>query len=138
MIHERRRVMRRTSGRKLTRRMFVVSMIVTSANAAASYDGSFRTVALSGDSAPGTRVEFMDLSFVVLEVKCDIRHMKRIIRKVFFHHIPLIAAADNKFIDAVRRITLHDVPEDRLAANFYHWLWFQHRLLRQACPGATG
>jgi len=47
--------------------------------------------------------------------------MQKIVRKIFFDDIALVSEANDEFIEAVRLVDLHDVPDDRLAADLDHW-----------------
>jgi hypothetical protein len=40
------------------------------------------------------------------------RRGTEIVGKIFLDDVTLVAAADNKIIDSVSRIDLHDVPQD--------------------------
>ena len=52
--------------------------------------------------------------------------MERVVREIFFDNVLLVAGANYKFVEAVVRVFLHYVPENRLAANFNHR--FRHEL----------
>jgi hypothetical protein len=65
----------------------------------------------------------MDVHRIIPHVEGDIGIMEKVIRKPFFYHITFIAKADDEFVDAVRRVNLHDMPQDRLATDLDHWLW---------------
>ena len=62
----------------------------------------------------------MYLDSICTHVKCDIRHMQEIIRKIFLDHIPFIPTADDEIINAMMGVNFHDMPQDRLATNLYH------------------
>ena len=64
--------------------------------------------------------------------------MKKIIRKKFLDHVALVAEADDEVVDAVVGINLHDVPEDRAAADFHHGLGARGSFFRQPAPKSTG
>lgn len=93
----------------------------------------FQTGIHQGD-LPGFSLLVMDdLLTVVGKVKGDITMMQKIMGEIFLDHITLIPQADDELIDAIVRIDLHDVPEDRLAADLYHGLGLEMGLL--ADPG---
>lgn len=48
--------------------------------------------------------------------------MEEIVREILFDDVAFVATADNKVIHAVVRVHLHDVPEDRTAADLDHRL----------------
>ncbi len=56
------------------------------------------------------------------DVERDVRSVQEIISKVLFDYIPFVTTADYEIIDSVGRISLEDVPKNRLAADFNHWL----------------
>ena len=43
--------------------------------------------------------------------------MKKVICKIFLDDIALVAQADDEIMDAMMRLDLHDMPEDRLFAD---------------------
>ena len=60
-----------------------------------------------------------------LEIDGEVGDMTEIIVKILFDDITLVTAADDEFVDAVTGERLHDVPQDRLSADFYHGLGYQ-------------
>ena len=58
-------------------------------------------------------------------VERDVRHVQEVVGEVLLDDVALVAAADDEVVDAVRRVDLHDVPEDRLAADLDHRLRLQ-------------
>ena len=58
-------------------------------------------------------------------MKADIAHVQEIVSEIFLDHVPLRAAADDKLVDAMGAVELENVPEDWLAADLHHWLWFE-------------
>ena len=46
--------------------------------------------------------------------------MHEIIGEIFFNNIAAIPQAYDEFVDAVGGVNFHDMPQDRLAANFHH------------------
>jgi hypothetical protein len=69
----------------------------------------------------------MELDTVLRQVEGNVRHVQAIIGEVFLDHVALEAAADDEIAYAVGIVELHDVPEDRPAANL------DHRLRPQMC-----
>ena len=69
----------------------------------------------------------MHLNLVFSKIKCNVRRMK-VIRKILLLDT-LVPAANNKIIDAVNRMHLHDMPEDWRAAYFHHRFRPRARLL---------
>ena len=80
--------------------------------------------------SPGFGLTLMHLHAVLAHVESNVRHVKKVVGKVLLDDVPLVAAANHEVVDAVVRIGLHDVPEDRLATNFNHGLGLDGSLLR--------
>ena len=59
---------------------------------------------------------------VVLQVEAAVAVTQEIIREVFLDDVALVPAAHNKLINAVGGVNLHDVPQNRSAADFNHRL----------------
>ena len=68
----------------------------------------------------------------------DVGHVQEIIGEIFLDDITLVAAADHEIVDAMRRIDLHDVPENGLAADLDHRLRPEIALLGNASPEPSG
>ena len=58
--------------------------------------------------------------------------MKQIIGKIFLYQISFVAKANHEIGDAEGGVALHDVPEDRLAADLHHGLGADFGLFGQA------
>ena len=65
-------------------------------------------------------------------MKGHIAHVQEVIGEILLDHIALVTAADHKLVDAMGAIDLEDVPKDRLATDFHHWLGFQVRFFTDA------
>ncbi len=59
--------------------------------------------------------------------KGNIKHMQKIIGKVFLVNIVFIPAANNKFIHTVGRIHIKDMPKNGPTSNLYHQFRFAIR-----------
>src|SRR5881409_3309534 len=79
---------------------------------------------------------FLHMSDVTFEG--DVGHVKEIVGEVFLDDVTLISAAEHKFVDPVVGKDLHDVPQNRLAADLNHRLWFEMGLFGYAGPHSTG
>ncbi len=64
--------------------------------------------------------------------------MQEVVSKIFFNDITLVAAADDKFIDAMMAIDFEDVPKNWLATDLHHWLWLEVGFLAYAAAEAAG
>jgi len=71
-------------------------------------------------------------------IEGDVRHVKEIIGEILLDHIALVAAAHDEIVDAMTGIDLHDVPKDRLAADFDHWLGLDACFFGNTCTEPTG
>ena len=83
---------------------------------------------------PGLGMPFMYFHAVIHHVERYIRHVQEVIGEVLLDDIAFVAAANDEIVNAVMGVHLEDVPEDRFAANFDHWLGLQMGLFRN--PGA--
>ncbi|MPN15941.1 hypothetical protein SDC9_163277 [bioreactor metagenome] len=64
--------------------------------------------------------------------------MQIIIRKILLDHMLLVSRADHKIVVSIMGIQLHNVPEDRLVADFNHRLWPQVALFGQSGSKPAG
>ncbi len=64
--------------------------------------------------------------------------MKEVIPKILFYYIAAIAAAYDELVDAIGRIDLHHMPQDRPAANFNHRLGLEMGLFGNASAESSG
>ncbi len=64
--------------------------------------------------------------------------MEKVVCEVLFDDVAFVAAADNKVVDSMGGIDLHDVPEDWFSSDFYHWFGLQVRLFGDAGSEASG
>jgi len=87
---------------------------------------------------PWLELILMQVDTVVRQIDGDIGGVQREVGKVLLHHIALVAEADHEIGDAEVGVTLHDVPENRLAANFHHRLWTEHGFFRQTRTETAG
>ena len=72
-----------------------------------------------GDS-PRLCTLLMYIHTVLTHTEGYIRHMQEVVGKILFNHIPLVPTTDNKVVDTVSGVDLHNMPEDWLATNFNH------------------
>src|SRR5207248_2305370 len=68
------------------------------------------------------------------QVEGHVAHVEVVVGKVLLDHVAAVAEADHELVDPVRRVDLHDVPEQRLRSQLDHRLRLAARLLAQ--PGA--
>ena len=80
----------------------------------------------------------MDMHLVAAHVESDVGHVQEVVGEVLFDHIALVAQADHEVIDSIVGIDLHDVPKNRLAADFDHWLGAQVGFFTDAGAKAPG
>ena len=65
----------------------------------------------------------MDSRFAGAQIDGDIVVDGVEVEEIFFDYFRFISQSDNKLVDSVVGIDIHDVPEDRSAADFDHRLW---------------
>ena len=68
----------------------------------------------------------------------DVARMQEVVCKIFFDHIPLVAAANYKFVDAVMAVHFENVPKNWLATDLHHGLGLEVGLLADAGAEAAG
>ena len=66
---------------------------------------------------PGLDAVAVGVHGVVVQVERHIGARQDVVAEVLLDHVALVAAADHEIVEAVGRVDLHDVPEDRLAAD---------------------
>ena len=79
----------------------------------------------------------MHFHAVFSHVKCDVRHVQKIVCKIFLDDVALIATANDKVINAVMGIGLHDVPQDWLTTYLNHGLWLGVSFLTDTSTQST-
>src|SRR5450830_1800882 len=78
----------------------------------------------------GARI--MPFHAVVFEIDGHVGHVQDIVGKILLDGISFVPKTDDKILNAIGRICLHDMPEDGLATDFNHWLRAKSRLLTQS------
>ena len=73
-----------------------------------------------------------DHAVLLRKVERDVRRVQEVVSEPLLDHVLLVARAYNEFIEAEVTVPLHDVPEDRHAADLHHGLGPPLRLLRDA------
>ena len=79
---------------------------------------------------PGLRLPLVDGHRVEGDVEGDVRHVEEVVGEILLDQIALVAAADHELVHAMGGIELHDMPEDRPAADLDHRLRLEVRFLR--------
>ena len=74
----------------------------------------------------------VNLPRTIAHVERNIGHVQEVIREIFLDDIALVAKAEDKIADAVAAVDLHDVPQNRTAADFHHRFWPHGGLFGQA------
>ena len=77
------------------------------------------------------------LALAIGKVVCNIRGVEKIVSEIFFDDMLFIPSANDELIEAIMRIQLHDMPKNRLAAQFYHRLGFKLTLFANTGTVAT-
>ena len=76
---------------------------------------------------PGLRIIVVIRIFVRFQIDRHIRLIEIIVGEKTLDDIALISQTHNKIVESVMGIFLHDMPQNRLSANFDHRLGFQMR-----------
>ncbi len=93
--------------------------------------GHRRLARLDQGDLPGLRFGAVDLHPAAGQVEADVGRVEVVVGEVLLDQIALVAQADHELLDPVGRIELHDVPEDRFAADLDHRLGAHRGLLAQ-------
>jgi len=67
----------------------------------------------------------MHFHLILHHIERNIGHVQEVVGEVLFNNISLITAADDKVVNTVGRVELHDVPKNGFATNFNHWFWLE-------------
>jgi hypothetical protein len=65
------------------------------------------------------------------QVERDVVVQRVEVEEILLDHLALVAERDDELVDPVAPVDVHDVPQDRLAADLDHRLRLERRLLRQ-------
>ena len=117
-----------------TERVFVLQIFRDTLQSATSHGA---VAGIDQCHAPRFGVFAVHLHLVVGHTEGDIRHVQKVVGEIFLDDVALVAAADHEIVHAMRRIHLHDVPQNRLATHFDHRFRPQVRLLRDAGSQAS-
>nr|GFC32450.1 hypothetical protein [Tanacetum cinerariifolium] len=58
------------------------------------------------------------------QIDSHVRHVAVVVKEELFNDVTLVAQANNEILDPVIGVATHDVPQQWLATDFYHRLWF--------------
>jgi hypothetical protein len=72
--------------------------------------------------APVLGAAIVDGQLVLSQVDRHVRLVQEVVGEIFLDHVALVTKAHHELAHAVLGVALHDVPEDRLAADFHHGL----------------
>lgn len=86
---------------------------------------------------PGLRLTLVDRHRVEGDVEGDVGHVEEVVGEILLDQIALIAAADHEVVHAMGGIELHDVPENRPAADLDHRLRLEVGLFRDPSSQAA-
>src|SRR3569832_11481 len=70
--------------------------------------------------------------FTRLEVYLEVRSMTVVIEKKFLDNVTLVTKTDNKFVNPMMAVNLHDMPKQRPPSHLHHRLRFRVGLFRNA------
>ena len=86
---------------------------------------------------PGFTVLLMDGHLVVLKIEGDVAAMEEVVGEIFFDDVPFVSQENDKIVVSIPRVDLHDVPENRMAANLHHGFWDDICLFGKTCAHAA-
>src|SRR6266702_8740521 len=73
----------------------------------------------------------MELHLVLFQIHRHIGGIEKIVGEILFYDDALIPQADDKVVDAMRRINIHDMPENRALTHLHHRLRSQYGLFAE-------
>ena len=76
--------------------------------------------------------------FTVRKIERYIAVVKEIVGKPLLDHVLTVPRANDEVVKSVIGILLHDMPKDRLSADFDHGLGFKLTFFRNAGPEPAG
>src|ERR1700730_14977701 len=79
----------------------------------------------------------MNGHLIGMHVKGHIGGMEEVFGEVFLDDVALVSATDDEVIDAMLRVNLQNVPENRTAANLDHRLGTNYRFFRETRADAA-
>ncbi len=88
--------------------------------------------------SPVLRMVIQYFYTIIAKIDCHITIMAEVIGKIFLDDILLIATTDDKILNAVMAVSLHDVPQDGLPSDFNHRFGDQIGRFAQTRTEATG
>src|ERR1051325_4519973 len=74
---------------------------------------------------------------ITSETKGRVANIPEIVPEIFLNHLALVTEAKDELVEAVMRIGLHDMPEDRALADGQHRFGAELRFVLQTCPLAA-
>ena len=80
----------------------------------------------------------MNFHLILGQIERDIGVMQKVIGEVILDYVASITAAEHEVVKPVRGINFHDVPENRLVADFDHRLWLNGTFFADAGAKPTG
>ena len=96
--------------------------------------GQRRLAGVDQRDPPVLGVLLVEVHGIFGHVEGHVRHVQRVVGEIFLDHIALEAAADHEITDAVGVVKLHDVPQDRPAADLHHGLGLDMGFLGEPRP----
>ena len=64
--------------------------------------------------------------------------MQEVVLEILLDHVPLVAGADDEFVNPMGGVDFHHVPEDRVTADLDHRFWPQVGFFTQARTEPAG
>ena len=59
----------------------------------------------------------MNINFVLGNINCYIRHMQKVICKIFLYHISLVTAAYYEIVYTIQGVIFHYMPKNGFPTN---------------------
>src|SRR5574344_427471 len=89
-------------------------------------------------NSPWLCAHFMNLHIVVLHINRNVAITIVIVKKKVFYNMSFVSGKNNKVIKSVMAVDFHNMPENRVTADFYHRLrhtlsFFSEPSTKSAC-----
>ena len=113
----------------------VVADVVEHPSQAAA--GHRRLAGVDERHLPRLGLALMHFDGVASEIERHVAGVQVVVREEFLDYVALVTQADHEFVDPMRGIQLHDVPQDRPPADLDHRLRYVARQLAEPSAEPT-
>ena len=87
---------------------------------------------------PRFAVLFMDGHLVLFQIEGNVASVQEVVCEIFFDDISFVSEENDEVVVSIARVYLHDVPEDRVPADFDHGFRDDTGFFGKACAHTAG